>query len=358
MKYAEISVNSPAARRRTFSYAVPEGMDVRAGQAVLVPFGEKVLQGIVMELTALPAVEDTREIIDIIDPEPILSEAHLKLARWISGYYLSPLFDAVALMLPPGFERNAVAFISRARGGIDPVTLYEDQRRVIDLVPFEGKIEVKKIEKALGKKKAASVISQMINQGLLARSYELSQVRVKPKTEQYIELSSGNFDNISLSPKQATLFAFLKEIGRPVPWTEARKKTGCTKAAAQSLVKQGIAVLESRERSRAPISYDKIPLSFPLNLTPAQQSVFDSINSEMGRNGASKKVFLLRGITASGKTEIYLQLLAETIKQGKKGIILVPEIALTVPNDRKVRRPVSGAGRGIAQPAFARRTVR
>lgn len=54
MKYAEVSVNSPAARRRTFSYALPEGMDVRAGQAVLVPFGEKVLQGIVMELTPLP----------------------------------------------------------------------------------------------------------------------------------------------------------------------------------------------------------------------------------------------------------------------------------------------------------------
>lgn len=268
MKYAEVSVNSPAARRRTFSYALPEGMDVRAGQAVLVPFGEKVLQGIVMELTPLPAVEDTREILDIIDPEPVLSEAHLKLSRWISEYYLSPLFDAVALMLPPGFERNAVAFISRARGGIDPVTLYEDQRRVIDLVPFEGRVEVKKIEKALGKKKAASVISQMISQGLLTRSYELSQIRIKPKTELYLKLNPGNFESIKFSPRQATLFAYLKEINRPVPLTEAGKKTGCTKPVANSLVQRGIITIEPREISRTPISYDKIPLSFPLSLTP------------------------------------------------------------------------------------------
>ena len=107
MKYAEVSVNSPVAQRRTFSYAIPSGLDVRAGQAVLVPFGEKVLQGIVLELSPLPAVEDTREILDVIEPEPVLSPAHISLARWISEYYLSPLFDAVALMLPPGFERKA-----------------------------------------------------------------------------------------------------------------------------------------------------------------------------------------------------------------------------------------------------------
>ena len=76
MKYAEVSVNSPVAQRRAFSYAIPEGLDVRPGQAVLVPFGERVLQGIVLELTALPAVEDTKDILSVIDPEPLLSPAH------------------------------------------------------------------------------------------------------------------------------------------------------------------------------------------------------------------------------------------------------------------------------------------
>ena len=109
MRYAEVSVNSPAAQRRTFSYSVPSRLNVLTGQAVLVPFGEKELQGIVMELNPQPAVEDTREIIDIIEPEPLLSPVHIKLARWISDYYLSPLFETVGLMLPPGLGLNAIS---------------------------------------------------------------------------------------------------------------------------------------------------------------------------------------------------------------------------------------------------------
>ena len=112
MRYAEVSVNSPAAQRRTFSYTVPPGLNITVGQAIRVPFGEKVLQGIVIELTDYPAVEETREISSTIDPHPLLSPARIALARWLSKRYLSPLFDAVAPMLPPGFERRTVTFIS------------------------------------------------------------------------------------------------------------------------------------------------------------------------------------------------------------------------------------------------------
>ena len=103
MRYAEVCVNSPIAQRRTFSYAIPAGLSIAIGQAVWVPFGEKLLQGIVLELSDYPAVEETREIAGIIEPNPVLSPAQISLAYWISEHYLSPIFDAVALMLPPGF---------------------------------------------------------------------------------------------------------------------------------------------------------------------------------------------------------------------------------------------------------------
>ena len=67
MRYAEISVNSPAAQRRTFSYSIPSNISIQSGQAVWIPFGERLLQGVVMELTEYPAVEETRDIIDVID---------------------------------------------------------------------------------------------------------------------------------------------------------------------------------------------------------------------------------------------------------------------------------------------------
>jgi primosomal protein N' (replication factor Y) len=327
MKYAEVSVNSPAARRRTFSYSVPEGMDIREGQAVLVPFGEKVLQGVVLELTTVPAVEDTREIIDIIAPDPVLSPRHLALARWLSDYYLAPLFETVALMLPPGFERRAVTFVSPARTDINAASLSEDQSKVIETITGQGRVALKKLERALGKKRASSAVSSLVRQGLITRSYELGPVRIKPKKELYITLTGDADKAPELPARQSGLFRFLSERKAPVAWAEARQKLGIGKSVANALVRRGLAVFREVDVRREPISYDNIQASFPLALTPDQQLAFNSVKEALAKNESS--VFLLHGVTGSGKTEIYLRALAEAVGQGKKGIVLVPEIALT-----------------------------
>ena len=142
MAYAEVSVNSPAARRQTFSYAIPAGLDISIGQAVWVPFGNKILQGIVLKLTNHPAVAETRDIAGVIEPRPVLSPTHAALVQWISEYYLSPLFDAVALMLPPGFERKPLTFISPAPGydGEKRASLSPEQRHLLELVGGVGPV--------------------------------------------------------------------------------------------------------------------------------------------------------------------------------------------------------------------------
>jgi primosomal protein N' (replication factor Y) len=332
MRYAEVSVNSPVAQRRTFSYAIPSNLTVNAGQAVWAPFGDKILQGIVLELSPYPAVADTREIIDVIELEPVLSPPHVLLARWISEHYLSPLFDAVALMLPPGFERKAVAFVSAARTEFDISSLTDEQRQVLDLVLGQGRVELRKLQNLLGKKKAPTVVSQLVRKGLLVRSYELEPIKVSPKKELYINIVVNAGEGHQLKGKQAVLFDFLLGQSALVSWAEAREKTGCDKTTADALLRKGLVTFEQVEVRREPISYENIKLSSPLPLTAAQQAAFDAIKAglrQTAKEGASPGVFLLHGVTGSGKTEIYLQSLAEVVRLGRKGIVLVPEISLT-----------------------------
>ena len=97
MKYAEVAVNSPIAQRRSFCYSIPPELEINIGQAVWVPFGSKILQGIVVKVSDRPSFEVTKAISGLITSFPLLSSAHLQVAFWLSEHYLSPLFDAVAL---------------------------------------------------------------------------------------------------------------------------------------------------------------------------------------------------------------------------------------------------------------------
>jgi primosomal protein N' (replication factor Y) len=233
MRYAEVSVNSPIAQRQTFSYSLPPGLGVDIGQAVWVPFGDKLLQGVVLELKPRPAVEETKEIAGVIEPRPLLSPYHVQLAGWISRYYLSPLFDAVALMLPPGFERRPLTFISAAPvpAEFDLSSLTPEQGQVMQLLEGQERVGLKRIEKALGKKKAQSVVSQLLKRGLVTRSYELEPIKAKPRIEPYLRLTvtadearNEAAELAKRAKKQASLLEYLARQSGPVPWAEARKK--------------------------------------------------------------------------------------------------------------------------------------
>jgi len=246
MRDAEVSVNSPIAQRRAFTYAIPPGLIIEVGQAVWVPFGDRILQGIVLEVSPTAAIE-TKDITGVIEPLPLLSPARVSLARWISEYYLSPLFDAVAPMLPPGFERKAITLVQPTGKEPDTLSITEEQKKLFESVQKQGRVELRQLEKTTGKKKAQAIISQLVRLGLLARSYQMEPVKVKTRMATYISLATGagqaREEAVRVSSKgakQAALLDFLALQSGPVPLAEARQKTGCTKAVADALVSKGL----------------------------------------------------------------------------------------------------------------------
>jgi primosomal protein N' (replication factor Y) len=338
MNYAEVAVDSPGSRS-TFSYAIPLGLSISAGQAVWVPFGSRIVQGIVLELSDKPAVEQTKEVAGIITDSAPLSPIQIELAQWISEHYFAPPFDALSLMLPPGFERRAVTWF-QVTGSQPDLPLAPEQREVLDIVGGKTKTSLADLEKAIGRRKAREITDQLLDRQLVTRTLELEPARIKPKTLPYVELT-GDGQEIEAAKdrldksgayRQAELLQFLIGQIKPVPVDEIRKRLHYSPATIRALESQHLVSVKRLRVRRDPLAHLSFSPSPPPVLTSSQQAAWGLIHDiSVGKADPSVRspVFLLFGVTGSGKTEIYLRALAEVVAAGKQGICLIPEIALT-----------------------------
>jgi len=338
MKYAEVAVNSSIAQRRSFCYTIPSWLDIDIGYAVWVPFGSAILQGIVVKVSDIPSFEITKDIVGTVASSPLVSEIHIKLASWISSYYLAPLFDSIALMLPPGFEQRSITSYSMSPDFVDMSLLNGEQQKLVQYIQNKQETTLDELKTKLGKQKISQLTRQLLQLGIIQRNRRLSQVRVKPKLVRYLALKLKSADikevihtlNQLRAYKQAAVVRFLAEQAQPVSIAEVKRSTECTASVINSLRDRDIlAVVETQVRRDPLVEFNIIP-TLVLNLTPMQEKAFKQISEGLERGERGKpSIFLLHGVTGSGKTELYLRAFDEVIKKGKRGICLVPEIALT-----------------------------
>jgi primosomal protein N' (replication factor Y) len=304
-----------------------------------VPFGSRLIQGIVLRLTDEPSVKETKEIAGIVADFPLLSPIQIKLAQWISEHYFSPPFDALALMLPPGFERRAITCFQLTESQVD-LPLTPEQRQVLHIMRRERKTSLPELEKAIGNRKARQITDQLLARQLITQTLELGEAKIKPKTLPYIRLIADREEIEaakallvkSRAYKQAELLEFLARQTQPILISELRERLNCSPATIKALKSRYLVSVERLRVRRDPLSRLSLTTSPPPVLTPSQQTAWESIRDvivKVARQPGGPAVFLLFGVTGSGKTEIYLRALAQVIAAGKRGICLIPEIALT-----------------------------
>jgi len=330
MAYVEVAVNSPFPTFQTFSYLVPQGMDVRPGDVVYVPFGPRILQSVVMEVTEQPSYPEVKAVQGVVWGISLLPH-QLALARWLSRFYLAPLFSCLSLMMPPGSQQRPLTYyVALAKEDFPPLTL--NQRRLWEFVQARGRVEVRELTRALRMKGTTSIAASLVRKGLLARSLELSRPKGRPRIVTYIVLSTPPPISQVIGPQLEKarrlqgLLDYLKEGGR-IPLTEARSRWGVTRRQLAPLIGKGILTLEEVPQPRDPLWRLEVEPSKPPQLTAHQQKAVEAIVGAL-RSG-EHQTFLVHGVTGSGKTEVYLAAIKEALEMGKRALVLVPEISLT-----------------------------
>ena len=347
--FAQIAVNVPSLTG-LFDYTLPTELEgkVGPGHLVTVPFGKQTVQGVVFRLIAEPSVPETKTILDLLDPQPVLTAAQIALAQWLAEETLSPLAACIGLMLPVGLAQQAdVRYALTADRG--PKT--EDSpsstvhRRLIQLLIDRGPLRGRQIDRHFAKVDWRKTAQYLVRSGELTSQSILPLPSVRPKFVHTAQLSVPPEQAEAAMPilgktaetlrrRQAALRFLIREpTDVNVSWVYA--ESGCNLADLQELAERELIVLRETEIWRDPL--EKIDArdsdNHELVLTAEQEAALSQIilafRSQSPETLLPNYPFLLHGVTGSGKTEIYIRAAQEAIRRDKQAIILVPEIALT-----------------------------
>jgi primosomal protein N' (replication factor Y) len=352
------NVALPVPLRTTFTYAVPEDLrgSLRPGSRVLVPFRKKSLVGVVVEFTEhSPAKTKVREIARVLDFVPALTPKLIELANWIASYYLAPIGEVFRAMLPPLTELRLQRQIVLTEAGRDATESLSGGELSHGLdgiaVAFLAKLKEKKDVLSLGSAAKLGIdvaaLQRLQRRGLIEiREITRGSQRKTQRIVAWKALSAESAATGSPTEKEEKIRALLETERGPLPLPQLLKLAQVTRSMIDRMLRDKL--LESWEEridpGEDPFDAGYAPPAHELNAE--QESALKEIRArfELGEFG----VQLLHGVTGSGKTEVYLRAVQETLARGKTAIVLVPEIALTLWIGRQCRAWFGAQFEGVA----------
>ena len=337
---ARVAVEKTTCRfDKLFDYAIPQGMPLRPGVRVLVPFGHGRRIGLVVELAEQAAHAALKPIAAPLEEEPVLTEEGLFLLRWLRENTFCTWFDALSVLIPAGYGLRGLTGWSLVRGAPVPEDLSLTEQQVLSVLrPRRKPLPAADLAETLGLTLSALPLERLEALGLLRRE-EVVERRVGDKTLQMVRLTEAEPEK--LTPKQQQVYELLAQVGCG-SIREVCYFAGVTRGVVEKLVQQGLAETYEQEVLRTPLKEETIPVEPPPTLTEEQAAAVETLWQgcrEGGRTG------LLYGVTGSGKTAVYLTLAHRVLAEGRRCIVLVPEISLT---PQTIRRFLAAFGSRVA----------
>lgn len=337
---ARVAVSSvPYAADKLYTYRIPDELapEAASGKRVLIPFGRgnRRSEGFVLDIVREEDKPVYKPIDTFLDDAPLLDGRDIRLVRWMKARYFCTYYDALKTLLPGGvwlksrevWKLNEAVSAEEALAAVMPDTLEETLLHAV--------LSAKGAERAalneLGGERTGKALRTLEQQGLLVCETTMKQ-RLSDKTARMVSLCVSAEDALAaVEPKRRSApvrYAIVELLSREGTLSSAEISyyTGATMQTLRGLKKSGLVEFSEQEVLRVS-SAESAEKAEPFTLNGEQQTAFEGLSALLGREGGSAA--LLYGVTASGKTQVYLKLIEETLRRGRSAMLLVPEIALT-----------------------------